>query len=305
MKNLRLLFVFMLLGLVQYVMGQEQDIKITAFARNTISVNRGDVLDKTKTPCAMIRLSVRDEKVVVDANLGVKKKVITPGEIILYVPQGTKTLTVKCKHKHPLRNYKIPVKIVAKGVYDAVIEIDEKADSSKKAKKVQFYATLGCDVVNVIGPSVAFGTRIKHHNIEISGVLGLNKSDDFYQYQSLNAFYKYQVKRAQIKYGYGISLTDYSSIIPMVGVSFNHYHGTETDHPGRNRWDLKNAHSFSGIGALRLESFVSKHMKVHITPEYIFNVKQNVDCAVLTWRDKTVLRWNTGFNLNLGLAVVF
>ena len=278
----------------------ETDINITHFERHPFLTQKA-VLDKSKNPCAKIRFSITNEKTVeIEPDLGVRKKVLAPGDISLYVPQGTQYITVKSKNERPLKNYTIPVPIEAEGVYDAVIEMDD-AETSKP----QLYATLGYSAINIIGPALTIGTRFNHHNIEAGGVLGLNRSEDLGQYAGFGAFYEYKGKRIYLRYGYGLNLNDNTCIIPMAGLVFNHYRGYDTVHEGVIREDLRTAYSYSASGALRVELSISKTLKVHITPEYNLCFKQNVDCVDLSFYSKNIIQWNTGFNLCAGIAFMF
>lgn len=279
---------------------RQGDISITNFERHPFMTQRS-VLDKSKEPCAKIRFSVPHERIVeIKPDLGVRKKMVSPGDISLYVPQGTAHLTVKSKNKKPLI-YTISEPVVAGGVYDAVIDINSP---EKPNPTTQLYAAVGYSLMNVKGPSFDLGVRYKHHNAELGAVIGNNRTEDTALHPSLYSFYTYKGRRFQFRYGYDIKLTDYTSIIPMAGVAINYYLGTETEHPATiaNRDDLRDAFSTSLTGAIRLELSVNKYIKIHATPEYVGCVKQNVDCALISYYDDTIIKWNTGFNLNVGMA---
>ena len=90
----------------------------------------------------------------------------------------------------------------------------------------------------------------------------------------------------------------------MVGAAFNYYygHGIVLPEDMAKRDDLHDAYSWAITGALRLELSVNKYIKIHVTPEYDGCVKEDMDCALLGKYDDTFGRWNSGFNLNLGVA---
>ena len=284
---------------------ESQDIFITQFERHPF-LTQQTILDKDKEPCAKIRLAVpTNRKWKIEADKGIRKKTATLDDVSLYVPQGTKYLSMKSKNKHLLKNYTIPVPIESSGVYDAVVRVADDDLKSANSNSFRFYTSLGFNMGCLIGPSMTFGLRKQQYHVEIGGVYGLNKTDDFQKYADLNAFFWYRLLRAQARYGYGIKVINSFQAIPMAGVAFNDFHGTATKFEAENRWDLMYGYSFSALTGLRLEYSIDNHIKVQATPEYSISIKKNVDAGVLCWFDETCNRWATGMNLNIGLTYLF
>ncbi len=280
----------------------DRDISITRFERHPF-VTQQAVLDKSKKPCAKIRFSVPDEKnIVIKPNLGIRKKLVSPGDISIYVPQGTSYVTVKSKNKRPLDNYELPEPAVAGGVYDAIVHVNNMVHEPNS----RLYAALGYNVINVTGPSLTLGTRFAHNNIELGAVLGIDYTGVISDNPISESFrtYYYKDRRFHLRYGYDVKISDYARVIPMAGLAFNYYYGHGTVSPENmvKSDDLHDAYSWAATIALRLELSVNKWIKVHITPEYNICIKEDMDCSLLGTFDNTFSRWNTGLNLNVGLA---
>lgn len=285
-----------------------QDIEITRFESSLKSLiaSTNPVLDNTGEACAVIRFFVRDNDFIIEPNMGYKKREVLPGEIRLWVPKGTKRLTVRLNKWMPLVGYEIPEEIVPKVTYEADLAItDEALQRSKANKGHNVYASVGYNILSISGPSVALGFDINHHNIELGAVFGLNKTDDLYFYDSssaVKAAYNYSAIRIQLRYGYDIRVTDFFSVMPQVGGAFNLYNGKEVV-SGSSDYD--SANSFSILGAIRLVASFSDRFKLHITPEYDFGVAKNDNCKIIYDSDKTFKSWTEGFNLNIGLMYFF
>ena len=249
-----------------------QDIGIKNFERNVTSLlaSMNPVYDNTGEACAVIRFFVRDANVIIEPNMGMMKQETKPGEIRMWVPKGTKRLTIRKEGLLPLTGYVIPVAIESKVTYDAEISINDGAN-----KHHNVYAGVGYNVVSISGPSVALGFDISHHNIEVGAVLGLNKTDEMYFYDSggnLTGAFEYKAIRAQLRYGYDFGITDFFSIMPQAGAAYNIYTSNEVV-KGNSKFD--SANSLSGIVAVRLVTSFNKRFKLHITPEYNFSMNKN------------------------------
>ena len=151
-----------------------QDIKIKKFERNytNLMASTNAVYDNTGEACAVIRFFVRDANVIIEPNMGIMRQEMKPGEIRLWVPKGTKRLTIRRDGLIPLTGYEIPISIDSKVTYEAELAIIDGAN-----KRHNVYAGIGYNVVSISGPSIALGFDIKHHVIELGAVLGLNKTE--------------------------------------------------------------------------------------------------------------------------------
>ena len=109
-----------------------QDIQITQFEANPTNLvaSMYPEYDNTGTACAVIRFLVRETGFSIQGNLGIVKLDSLPGEIRVWIPQGTKRITVRHNHYLPLDGYVIPVRIESKMAYDAVIEAKNVIDDN-------------------------------------------------------------------------------------------------------------------------------------------------------------------------------
>lgn len=98
-----------------------QDIVITNFELVPTGVILDNVNDNNGDACALIKFSVRDTSFVIEPNLGFVRRESKTSEIRLWVPAGTKRLTISHRGMYPLRNWQIPEKIESKRVYHAYL----------------------------------------------------------------------------------------------------------------------------------------------------------------------------------------
>lgn len=279
-----------------------QDIEVTRFERKVTSLigSTNAVNDNNGEACAVIRFFVRDANFIIEPNMGMMKLETMPGEIRIWVPKGTKRLTIRREGLIPLTGYEIPVTIEPKATYEAEISIIEGLN-----KHHNVYGGVGYNVVSISGPSLALGVDVNHHNIELGAVLGLNKTDDMYFYDSnsdIAGAYNYQTIRVQLRYGYDFSITDFFSVMPQAGAAYNFFIGNEVI-KGNGKFD--SANSLSAIVAVRLVTSFSNRFKLHITPEYNIGLYKNDNCKALSDFDSKFKSWTEGFNLNVGLMYFF
>jgi len=128
MKHLRKFLTLFLIMCPLFMLAQSHDFEIKNFQENMtdLSAISSSVKDINGKPTALIRFAVRDMQFEFDANLGIVKQEKKTGEVWLYVPSGTKRLTISHPHLGVLRGYKIPLSIKGKNTYDAEIEITNK-----------------------------------------------------------------------------------------------------------------------------------------------------------------------------------
>lgn len=287
---------------------EAQDIQITRFERNltNLTASTNPVYDNTGEACALIRFLVRNKDFTIEPNMGMMRQDYLKGEIRMYVPKGTKRLTIRKNGYMPLVGYEIPVAIEPKATYDVELSITDEAINRRKANKGHnVYVGAGYNILSISGPSVSLGFDINHHIIELGAVFGLNKTDDMYLYDAnstVTGAYNYKATRIQLRYGYDIRLTDFFSVTPQIGGAYNIYSGTEVVN-GSTGYD--SANSFSLLGAVRFVASFTDRFKMHITPEYDFAVGKNDNYKVLSNFDSKFKSWTDGFNLNIGLIYFF
>lgn len=307
MNMKRILIILLVLQSLALQM-RAQDIKVTKFERNYTSLigSTDAVYDNSGEACAVIRFFVRDEDYEIEPNMGVLKKETRTGEIRLWVPIGTKRMTVRHPGAIALNGYDIPVTFEPKATYDAVLEITKPSVVIIPSNN-HFYMGVGFNVMSIMGPSITIGGNFNHHIVEADFVYGVGKSDDWFFYskgESVVASYSYQPIRFSLRYGYELMASDYISITPQIGGAYNVLMGSDTDIKIQND-TYKNANSVSVLGALGIAAIISDQFRILVTPEYDFGVSKTKLCKMLGENDSKIKSWTDGFNLNVSLLVYF
>lgn len=306
MKQIKI-WLLVAMTLVMPLQIEAQSVQITKFERNYTSLiaSMNQVVDNAGDACAVIRFWYSGEEFIIEPNLGVLKKEEYPGETRLWVPKGTKRITIRHKNDKPLRGYAIPIQVESKTDYDADISI--LSTSINTISRSYVYLNAGYNIMSLSGPSVAIGANMKHHQIELGVIYGLNKTDSLFFYGSdgdLLADLHYNAIKVGLTYGYEIPVSDFLSITPMIGGSYNAYIGKESSGISKNS-NYKNGNSISAGGGLRLTVALSNRFKLCVTPEYQAAVYKDETCKLVSKYDDNLKKWHTGFNLNVGLMIVF
>lgn len=297
--------------LAEAMLLEAQDIRIVNFTADLTDLTASiqQVKDNTGTVCAVVKLMVRNKDYIIEPNLGLLKRQELPGEIRLWIPKGTKFLTIRRQNLLPLDRYDIPVKIESGVTYKATLELTEAAEQQLKAnKKSGMYIGAGYNIMSIAGPAVALGFDAHHHQVELGLVYGLNKTDKLFFYDSKKNFegaYEYHAMRLQLRYGYDYKVTDYLSLIPQAGGGLNIVSGSPDNSYGGKSNNYDAANSMSLFGALRLAVAPSSHVTLYITPEYDFGVYQSKNSEWIGEVDNTFKQWTNGFNLNIGIIAFF
>lgn len=308
---------------------QEQDIRISDF-KCVITDLTGSTrprYDNAGEACATILFDVRDTTFVVEGNLGIiGEPEKTAYDIRIWVPRGTRRLTVKHVGLFPLRGYEIPVRLEPKMSYHArlwstktpIVEVEEPVDGKnpvietpvkkeeRKDWRTHGYVGIGFDALSILGPSLSLGLDVNHHTIELSALYGVNKTDALYLYSgdNLKAGYRYRASRASLRYGYDIR-TGKMGFMPQVGVAANLFTLEPLQEAGMDTNDYRYTYSISAIAALRLSVDIGSNMKLHVTPEYDFGAYKSNHLKLVSEYDDDLKKWTEGFGLNAGLIFVF
>lgn len=298
---MKIKIVLIMTALITVLNAKAQDIRVAKFERNYTSLiaRMHPQYDNSGEGCAVFRCFVRGKGYTIEPNLGVVKDSLAEGEIILWVPQGTKRLTVRHTGSRPLVGYEIPLRIETKTDYNVYID-------SVKPKAHNVYIGAGYNIMSISGPSVAIGVSLNQHNIELGAVYGLNKTDDLYYYNqsgSVIAGYKFNAIRAYLKYGYEIPLSDYFSLTPQAGVAYHAYSGESIVNSNDNSYE--SASSMSLLAGLRFTVSITDNFKFCLIPEYDMAIYKGDNCNIISSIDDTMKSWHTGLNLNVGIMVYF
>ena len=305
MKRVLIIFIVLVGNALQI---KAQDIRVTKFERNYTSLigSTDAVYDNAGEACAVIRFFVRDEDYEIEPNLGALKRETRTGEIRLWVPIGTKRMTVRHPGAIALNSYDIPVTFEPKATYDAVLEITNPPIVILPSNN-HFFMGAGYNVMSIMGPSVIIGGNFNHHIVEAGFIYGLGKSDDWYFYsdgESVVAGYSYQPTRFSLRYGYELMASDYIVFTPQIGGAYNFFMGSDSEVRIAND-TYKSTNSISMFGALGIAALLGDHFRLQVTPEYDFGVSKTKLCKLMGENDSRIKSWTDGFSLNVGLLVYF
>lgn len=286
----------------------QKKIQVTTFERNVTSMigSVKQVQDNTGKSCAVLRVRMTDNDFEVEPNLGVLHRETSTGEVRLWVPVDTKRLTIRHPGVMPLSGYKIPVRLEPKVTYDAEVEI-VNAERVSKPRDYHVFVGAGYNITAISGPSAMLGLDYKHHVIEAGIVYGLNKTDDFYYYDTEGnpkAAYSYNAFRVSLRYGYDVKLSEIFSAVPQIGFAYNNMSGTAVK-TVKSNGSYQSTSSMSGIAAVRLTAKLSKQIGLFVTPEYDFGLSKEDLCKTISDNDTTFKSWTEGFNVNVGVMISF
>lgn len=289
-----------------------QDFKISTFENNPLDLTASlaNIKDKNGDVCALIRFSTRDDEFVFEPNLGIVKTEKKVGETLIYVPKGTKRITIRHPRLGVLRNYTIPVRIEGKSVYEAEIQIENKDGLGFPPRKRVVFLNLGLgyNVLGMMGPSAFIGLNFGAHSIEGGAIIGLAKVEGINFYQASNsAFmgtYDFSAMRFYARYGYDIKAGSIL-ITPQIGAAINRISGTEARRSTSGVNLFGNASGVIASVGCRLNWCLSKTIRLQITPEYDFSLKGDRGYNIIKDSDSKIALWSDGLNVNAGLVFHF
>ena len=304
-NHLLLLLALALLPAVALAQDDEDnkaDFRIAKFKRNMtdLTASKAAVRDNNGVEGALLRFSAKDGQFTYTPNLGVLKAVQGTGEVLIYVPRGTKLITIRHPRLGIIRDYRIPETVESKAVYDIVIEI------MNVEKKHPVYVGAGFNVVGLMGPEASVGINFGGFNAEAGFIYGIQKSDDksFYNRvsQDLMASYNYTAMRAFLRLGWEIKLANAFTITPLVGGAMNFITGKELSKPTKSGYDKTT--TISGTAGARFRFRLGEHFSLQATPEYLFAIDKDNTAKILE-KDNTIKSWTEGFGMALGRLVYF
>ncbi len=284
-----------------------QDFKVASFEQNLIDLTaaRKPVKDNNDVECAILRFAVKDNKFEFEPNLGYLKRVEGTGEVMYYVPKGTKLLTIRHPEYGVIRNYRLPVAIESKAVYDCVIEITKVLEKSHP-----IYAGVAYNVMGMAAPMVSVGINFDGFNMEAGFMMTLGKSDEISIYSkatpngSAIGSYKYRGMRPFVRMGYEIKAAKELSFTPLVGGAMTMLRGSEEMPPTNDADKCDHGMSVSVTAGLRVRLRLHENISIHVTPEYQLPVYKD-NGAKLLYDNKDLEKWAKGVAINAGVLIYF
>lgn len=121
-------FLFVIFACCLGLAVRAQNIKVESFEMlsSDLSARTNVVRDGNNEECALIKVVTGDKSYEFDTPLGIVKRINDkPGEIWLYVPQGTKKLTITHPKLGTLRDYSLPTVLALKTTYALMMSSDK------------------------------------------------------------------------------------------------------------------------------------------------------------------------------------
>lgn len=118
--NAALLFGLFVMLVTFPILAHAQDsIKVIGFERlvRDLTASTKQVNDINGKPCGVIKIETNDSAFVFQPNYGVMDELFEIGERILYVPAGTKYISIRHPQYVMIRNYMLPEKVESKATY--------------------------------------------------------------------------------------------------------------------------------------------------------------------------------------------
>lgn len=295
--------------------GDKADFRIAKFKRNMtdLTASKAAVKDNNGVEGALLRFSAKDGQFTYTPNLGVLKAVQGTGEVLIYVPKGTKLITIRHPRLGIIRDYRIPETVESKAVYDIVIEI------MNVEKKHPVYVGAGFNVVGLMGPEASVGINFGGFNAEAGFIYGIKKSDDHFMQDPESgddvAGYSYSATRAFLRLGWEIKLANAFTITPLVGGAMNFISGKELMKPSPKGKGYDKTTTISGTAGARFRFRLGEHFSLQATPEYLFAISKDDVAKTIEIKkkqqnqkveyDDTSKSWTEGFGMALGLLIYF
>lgn len=197
-------------------MSQSHEFEIRGFHLNETELIAAytNIQDLNGKTTALIRFAVRDTLFSFDANNGIVEQKKEIGEVLLFVPDGTKSITIRHPYLGVLRDYMFPTALRSERTYDAEIvitnadylrkimgyeqqfpfnDIPEKQervyeerprveypliDQPQKVRtpiETHFLIGAGFNALSVMGPSASIGLEIGNFFVGADFVYGIDK----------------------------------------------------------------------------------------------------------------------------------
>ncbi|MCR5819405.1 MAG: PEGA domain-containing protein [Bacteroidaceae bacterium] len=171
-------------------------------------------------------------------------------------------------------------------------------------KPTEFYVSIGAQPISLLGLTADVGVYLKNINIEGFYTLGLASETVYWGSANSTAKYEYKYKPMVfgLRLGYGILLANSRlRITPQVGIAAVTVTGKENG--GNN--GSSHANSMSGTIGARVDFALARHIGVYLTPEYGIALSKSSVYKELQADYNKFGKWNSGFNVRLGLRVSF
>ena len=171
-------------------------------------------------------------------------------------------------------------------------------------KPTEFYVSIGAQPISLLGLTADVGVYLKNINIEGFYTFGLASETVYWGSTNSTAKFEYKYKPMVfgLRLGYGILLANSRlRITPQAGIAAVSVTGTNNG--GNN--SPSHANSMSGTIGARVDFALARHIGLYLTPEYGIALSKSSVYKELQADYSKFGKWNSGFNVRLGLRVSF
>lgn len=172
--------------------------------------------------------------------------------------------------------------------------------------KNEFYAEAGVRAGTFVSFGGTIGGYISNVNVELSAFYGTGNSETIYwsgnDTKPVSSIYHPELMVSG-KVGYGIAVGTRFRITPQLGI--NHLSLKETMQEDSNVTPAKGSNVMSVLLGARISAVITNHFGVSLSPEYSFGVGKSNGYKGLEAVSSKIKNWGQGFNVKLGLMIVF
>ncbi len=320
MFHLRLYIVAIILSCSLSAWSQSHDFIVKDFRENIadLTAATSDLTDLNGLKPALIRFTVRDTLFSFKANNGILQLKKGVGEILLFVPDGTKRITISHPYLGTIRDYDLPLPIRSRTTYDAEIVIAKEEQpqievpTTKPVKphtpiKTSFLLGGGYNAVGIMGPTALIGLEIGAFHISADYTFGLEKVEGvaIYYHNIFGEAYDYSVSRISARLGCNTSPNSAVQVVPQVGASFNMIKGDDIGKSIGSEAEFSKTTPLSLSAAISIRVRLAKPLYLYATPQYDFAIGATDIYKVIKEADSKIKGWGEGFSVSAGLLLRF
>lgn len=168
------------------------------------------------------------------------------------------------------------------------------------------YAGIGFNAISAMGPSVQLGISYGMFSLEGGFVYGMDKVEDIRLSMSstINEAYDYSCSKLWARLGVNFDM-EHFRISPQAGATFNMISGKATSSASNNTDYFKDSNPMCIFAAVRLSYEVAEHLRIHLTPQYDFNIGGDQIYEVIKKGDNKIKSWGEGLGINAGIIYEF
>lgn len=179
-----LLFILLFAG-CERVSAQQFSVKKFSVMPNDVSAFINPVYDLNGEACAAVKVTAPAD-FAFSTPLGIVKRTDSVGEILLYIPKGSKQITIKHPQWGVLRNYRFPKTLESRVTYELVIDQPEPSYTVKHDTIVLTKTITDTIAVKRTKPKVPFRTHamltiaLHEHGPSVGVMLAMMRRNGFF-----------------------------------------------------------------------------------------------------------------------------